>query len=111
MTEILREICGTGIVMQPSENDLATPQLRPVAGAVHARQRRRCRVQVAALPLCALPGDVVSFGMRQDIYEYWHVPATRAAIGSTSCAPTINPTLRERIKDMCSRPLPHGEVP
>ena len=30
MVELLREICGSGIIMQPSENDLASPELRPL---------------------------------------------------------------------------------
>ena len=50
-----------------------------------------------------------SFGMRQDIYEYWH--------GGDPNRNRIN-LLRgfnqsdviDRIKDVISRPLPHGEV-
>src|SRR5262249_14633704 len=29
LVQLLREICGSGIIMQPSENDLASPELRP----------------------------------------------------------------------------------
>src|SRR5665213_4393370 len=29
MIELLREICASGIIMQPSENDLASPDIRP----------------------------------------------------------------------------------
>ncbi len=29
MVQILREVAGSGLIMQPSENDLASPELRP----------------------------------------------------------------------------------
>ena len=29
MVQLLREISGSGLIMQPSENDLANPELRP----------------------------------------------------------------------------------
>src|SRR5262245_66617207 len=29
MVQLLREVAGSGLIMQPSENDLANPELRP----------------------------------------------------------------------------------
>jgi hypothetical protein len=48
--------------------------------------------------------------MRQDIYEYWH--------GGDPNRNRINllrgydqSSITTRVKDLCSQPLPHGEVP
>ena len=71
MTELLREICGSGIVMQPSENDLANPEIRPSL----ERFMRGKDVDVeykSRLFRVAHELAMSSFGMRQDIYEYWH---------------------------------------
>ncbi len=108
MTELLRELCGSGIVMQPSENDLASPELRPFleqfmrGKGVDVEYKSR---------LFRLAHDLAmsSFGMRQDIYEYWH--------GGDPSRNRIN-LLRgydqsdviEQIKEMISKPLAHGEV-
>jgi aromatic ring hydroxylase len=108
MTELLREICGSGIVMQPSENDLANPELRPYL----ERFMRGKDVDVeykSRLFRFAHDLAMSSFGMRQDIYEYWH--------GGDPSRNRINllrgydqSEIMDRIKDMCSQPLPHGEV-
>jgi 4-hydroxyphenylacetate 3-monooxygenase oxygenase component len=109
MTELLREICGSGIVMQPSENDLANPELRP-----HLERFMRGKdVDVeykSRLFRFAHDLAMSSFGMRQDIYEYWH--------GGDPSRNRINllraydqSDIMERIKEVCSKPLPHGEVP
>jgi aromatic ring hydroxylase len=109
MTELLREICGSGIVMQPSENDLANPELRP-----YLEQFMRGKdVDVeykSRLFRFAHDLAMSSFGMRQDIYEYWH--------GGDPSRNRINllrgynqDDIKDRIKEMCSKPLPHGEVP
>src|ERR1051326_1903123 len=69
MTELLREICGSGIVMQPSENDLASEVLRPSL----ERFMRGRGVDVeykSRLFRVAHELAMSSFGMRQDIYEY-----------------------------------------
>ena len=71
MTELLREICGSGIVMQPSENDLASPELRP---SLEQFMRGKDVDVEYKSRLFRFAHDLVmsSFGMRQDIYEYWH---------------------------------------
>jgi aromatic ring hydroxylase len=109
MVELLREICGSGIIMQPSENDLANPELRPYL----ERFMRGKDVDVEYKSrLFRFAHDLAasSFGMRQDIYEYWH--------GGDPNRNRINllrnydqSDIINRIKDEISRPLPHGEVP
>ena len=108
MTELLKEICGSGIIMQPSENDLANPEIhRFVSQFMRGKDvdvEYKSRLFRFAHDLAAS-----SFGMRQDIYEYWH--------GGDPNRNRIN-LLRgfnqsdviDRIKDVISRPLPHGEV-
>ena len=71
MTELLREICPSGIIMQPSENDLASPTIRPYLDRYmrgkDADVEYKSRLFRLAHDLAAS-----SFAMRQDIYEYWH---------------------------------------
>ena len=109
MTEILREICGCGIVMQPSENDLANPELRPFL----SQFMRGKDVDVeykSRLFRVAHDLAMSSFGMRQDIYEYWH--------GGDPSRNRINlmraynqDDIKDLVKDLISRPLLHGTDP
>ena len=71
MVELLREISGSGMIMQPSEADLASPEFRPYldrympgrgVGVAYKSRLFRLAHDLAAS----------SFGMRQEIYEYWH---------------------------------------
>ena len=103
MVELLREICGSGIIMQPSEKDLASSDLRPYLD----RYMRGKGVDVEYKSrLFRLAHDlaVSSFGMRQEIYEYWH--------GGDPNRNRINlmrnydqADITERVRDMLSRPL------
>jgi 4-hydroxyphenylacetate 3-monooxygenase oxygenase component len=71
MVQLLREIAGSGLIMQPSERDLANPELRPYL----AQYMRGKDVDVdykARLFRLAHDLAVSSFGMRQELYEYWH---------------------------------------
>ncbi len=71
MVQLLREISGSGMIMQPSENDLANPELRPYLD----RYMRGKGVGVeykSRLYRLAHDLAVSSFGMRQEVYEYWH---------------------------------------
>ena len=108
MTELLRELCGSGIVMQPSEADLANPELRPYL----ERFMRGKDVDVeykSRLFRFAHDLAMSSFGMRQDIYEYWH--AGDPSRNRINLLRSYNQEdIMERIRDWCSRPLPHGEV-
>ena len=108
MTTLLMEICGSGIVMQPSENDLANPELRPYLdqymGGKGVGVDYKSRIFRFAHDLA-----MSSFGMRQDIYEYWH--------GGDPNRNRINllrgydqRDITERLKEICQSPLPHGEV-
>jgi 4-hydroxyphenylacetate 3-monooxygenase len=108
MVELLREICASGIIMQPSENDLASPDIRPYLD----KYMRGKGVDVDYKSrLFRLAHDLAasSYGLRQDIYEYWH--------GGDPARNRINllrsfdqSAMQGRIRDMLSQPLPHGEV-
>ena len=105
MVQLLREISGSGMIMQPSENDLANPDLRPYLD----RYMRGKGVGVEYKSrLYRLANDlaVSSFGMRQEVYEYWH--------GGDPNRNRINllrtfdqSAVTDQIKDLISRPLPH----
>jgi len=106
MIQILREVSGSGLIMQPSENDLANPELRTYL----ERYMRGKGVDVeykSRLYRLAHDLAVSSSGMRQEVYEYWH--------GGDPNRNRIN-LLRgidqgetmARIKDLVSRPLPNG---
>ena len=106
MVQLLREIAGSGLIMQPSENDLANPELRPYLD----RYMRGKGVGVeykSRLYRLAHDLAVSSFGMRQEVYEYWH--------GGDPNRNRINLLNRydqdeiiSGIKDVLSKPLPHG---
>ena len=106
MVELLREISGSGLIMQPSEGDLANPEFRSYLD----RYMRGKGVGVeykSRLYRLAHDLAVSSFGMRQEVYEYWH--------GGDPNRNRIN-LLRSydqsemigRIKDLTSQPLLHG---
>jgi 4-hydroxyphenylacetate 3-monooxygenase len=109
MVQLLREIAGSGLIMQPSEKDLANPEFRPYLD----KYMRGKDVDVAyKARLLRLAHDlaVSSFGMRQELYEYWH--------GGDPNRNRIN-LLRsydqgeiiDRIRTLLSTPLAHGEMP
>ena len=107
MTELLREICGSGIVMQPSEHDL-TSALRP---SLERFMRGRDVSVEYKSRLFRVAHDLAmsSFGMRQDIYEYWHAgDPSRNRINLLRAYDQSDIT--EMIKELCSKPLPHGEA-
>lgn len=108
MIELLKQLAGSGILMQPSENDLANPELRPFLNQfMHGKDvdvGYKSRLFRFAHELGAS-----SFGMRQEIYEYWH--------GGDPNRNRINllrsldqHEMMARIKEMCAQPLRHGEV-
>jgi aromatic ring hydroxylase len=71
VVEILRKIGASGIIMQPSERDLAHPELRPFL----ERYMRGRNIGVDEKSrLFRLAWDLAAdgFGTRQEIYEYWH---------------------------------------
>jgi aromatic ring hydroxylase len=109
MVQLLREIAGSGLIMQPSEQDLANPELRPYLDK-YMRGKGVDAPYKARLLRLAHDLAVSSFGMRQELYEYWH--------GGDPNRNRIN-LLRsydqrdiiERIKSLVSRPLAHGSSP
>jgi aromatic ring hydroxylase len=106
MVQILREISGSGIIMQPSEADLANPELRPYL----ERYMRGKNVDVeykSRLYRLAHDLSVSSFGMRQEVYEYWHSgDPSRNRINVLRRFDQSE--IREQIEELVSKPLPHG---
>jgi len=71
VAQILREIGGSGLIMQPSEADLANPELRPYL----ERYMRGADVSVdykSRLMRLGFDLTISSFANRQELYEYWH---------------------------------------
>ena len=106
MVQILREVAGSGLIMQPSENDLASPELRPYLDR-YLRGKGVDAEYKSRLYRLAHDLAVSSSGMRQEVYEYWH--------GGDPNRNRINllrgfnqDATRSRIEDLISRPLPHG---
>ncbi len=106
MVQLLREICGAGLIMQPSENDLASPELRPYL----ERYMRGKGVDVDYKSrLYRLANDlaVSSFGMRQEVYEYWHAGDPNR--NRINLMRTFNQQdITERIKALLAQPLSHS---
>ena len=109
MVQLLREIAGSGLIMQPSEQDLAHPELRPYLEK-YMRGKGVDATYKARLLRLAHDLAVSSFGMRQELYEYWH--------GGDPNRNRIN-LLRsydqrdviERIQHLIAKPLAHGSTP
>jgi 4-hydroxyphenylacetate 3-monooxygenase len=109
MVQLLREIAGSGLIMQPSEKDLASPEFRPYLEK-YMRGKGVDVVYKARLLRLAHDLAVSSFGMRQELYEYWH--------GGDPNRNRIN-LLRsydqrdmiDRIKRLLAQPLAHGSMP
>lgn len=109
MTELMRQICGSGIIMQPSEKDLANPEIRKYLD----RYMRGKDVDVEYKSrLFRLAHDLAasSFAMRQDIYEYWH--------GGDPNRNRINlmrsydqSEVMDQVRELLKQPLAHGETP
>ena len=103
MVELMREICASGIIMQPSENDLANPEIRRYLD----RYMRGKDVEVeykSRLFRLAHELAASSFGLRQETYEYWH--------GGDPNRNRINllrsfdqRAMKERIRELLQRPL------
>ena len=69
--EILRNIGTSGILMQPSEADLANEELRPLLDR-YMRGRNIGAAEKSRLFRLAWDLTCDSFGMRQELYEYLH---------------------------------------
>jgi 4-hydroxyphenylacetate 3-monooxygenase len=110
VSELVRQIGGSGLLMQPSEADLASPELRPLL----ERYMHGADIGVDEKSrLFRLGWDLTisAFGMRQELYEYWHRgDITR---NRTNLYLRYNRTaVTDRIKELISKPLasPNGIV-
>jgi 4-hydroxyphenylacetate 3-monooxygenase len=95
--------------VQPSEKDLANPEIRQYLD--HYMRGKDVDVEYKSL-LLRLTHDLaaLSFGLRQEIYEYWH--------GGDPNRNHINllrsfdrREMKGRIKELLQHPLPRGEMP
>ena len=68
MVQLLREVSGSGLIMQPSENDLANPELRPYLDR-YMRGKSVDAEYKSRLYRLAHDLAVSSSGMRQEVYE------------------------------------------
>ena len=104
LIEIVRDVGASGLIMQPSEADLAQPELRPYL----ERYMRGHNIGVDEKSrLFRLAWDLAgdSSGMRQELYERWH----RGDIVRNRNNLYLRYDRRrivERIRHMISQPLP-----
>ena len=108
MVELLREICASGIIMQPSEKDLAHPEIRCYLD----RYMRGRDVDVeykSRLFRLAHELAASSFGLRQEIYEYWHAGDPNRNRVNLLRSYDQN-AMKARIRELLHQPLPHGEA-
>ena len=108
MVQLLREISGAGMIMQPSEHDFMNPEFRPYLDK-YMRGKDVDALSKARLLRLAHDLAISSFGMRQELYEYWH--------GGDPNRNRINllrgydqSDMMDRIKTLLSTPLAHGEM-
>jgi 4-hydroxyphenylacetate 3-monooxygenase len=105
MVQLLREVAGSGLIMQPSENDLAHPEFRPYL----EKYMRGKDVDVAYKSrLFRLAHDLAmsSFGMRQEVYEYWHGgDPNRNRINLLRSYDQTD--MIDQVKALIAQPLPH----
>jgi len=108
MVQLLREIAGAGMIMQPSENDFMNPEFQPYLDK-YMRGKDVDATSKARLFRLAHDLAISSFGMRQELYEYWH--------GGDPNRNRINllrsydqSDMIDRIKALLSKPLAHGEM-
>jgi aromatic ring hydroxylase len=106
MVQLLREIAGSGLIMQPSARDLAHPEVRPYLEKYMRGKDMNVEYKARLLRL-AHDLAVSSFGMRQELYEYWH--------GGDPNRNRVNllrsydqHAVMERIKALVAQPLAHG---
>ncbi len=71
MVQILRQVAASGLIMQPTEADLANPELRPFLD-LYMRGHDIGAAEKARLFRLGWELAGSSFGMRQELYEYLH---------------------------------------
>ncbi|WP_125614936.1 4-hydroxyphenylacetate 3-hydroxylase family protein [Specibacter cremeus] len=71
MVQIMRQIAASGLIMQPTEADLASPELRPFLD-LYMRGHDIGAAEKARLFRLGWELAGSGFGMRQELYEYLH---------------------------------------
>jgi 4-hydroxyphenylacetate 3-monooxygenase len=105
MTAILREVGTSGLVMQPSEADLANPELRPYLDR-YMRGRNLGVAEKARLFRLGWELAADSFGMRQELYERLH-RGDLLRNRSNLYRAYDRSRIVERIRKLIAEPLPH----
>ncbi|UED83244.1 4-hydroxyphenylacetate 3-hydroxylase family protein [Streptomyces profundus] len=103
--EIVRRVGASGVVMQPSEADLAHPELRPLLD----RYMRGKNIDAAAKSrLFRLAWDLVAdgFGARQEMYEYLHRGDLGAGRVRLYRSWSDRGELEERLRGLLAQPIP-----
>jgi 4-hydroxyphenylacetate 3-monooxygenase/anthranilate 3-monooxygenase (FAD)/4-hydroxyphenylacetate 3-monooxygenase len=107
MVQLLREISGAGMIMQPSEHDFMNPEFRPYLDK-YMRGKDVDALSKARLLRLAHDLAISSFGMRQELYEYWHGGDPNR--NQTNLLRSYDRAMMDRIKTLLT-PLAHGEMP
>jgi aromatic ring hydroxylase len=102
--DIVQQIGGLELLSQPSEKDLANPELRPyldklIGGGDTSATAQRVRLFRLAYDLC-----ISTFATRQEVYEYWHrgdVTRNRSNLYSRYDRGQV----MERIKKLIAEPM------
>lgn len=109
LLELCKDMAGGGIVMQPSEGDLANESLRPLLEEFMAS--RNLPVAETAR-LFRLAWDVIGdgTGVRRDLYDRWLLGDLFANKNAMYLSYDRS-ALEARIKEYISHPLPVGDAP
>ena len=103
LSEIVRQIGTSGLIMQPSERDLANPALRPFLDR-YMRGKKMGVVEKSRLFRLGWDLVVDSFGMRQDLYEFLHrgdISRNRTNLYLSYDRTAIADRIAEMIRDPC----------
>ena len=104
MSEILRQIAASGLIMQPSEADLLSPGLKPFLEKYMGGKDQEV---TSKSRLFRLAWDLTcdSYGLRQELYERWHRgDVTRNRINLLKSVDFDQ--VRAKITRLISQPLP-----
>ncbi|MGH2586936.1 MAG: 4-hydroxyphenylacetate 3-hydroxylase N-terminal domain-containing protein [Dehalococcoidia bacterium] len=107
VVEILRDLGGTGLIMQPSEGDLASPELRPYLDRyLNGTKLDTARTARLLRLAWGLVGD--STGARQELHERW-LRGDIVQLRNELFAAYDRSEIVGRIREMVTKPLPIPE--
>ncbi len=109
LLELAKDIAGGGVVLQPSEADLANEELRPLLEEFMA-SRNLPVAETARLFRIAWDVMADGTGARRDLYDRWLLGDTFSNKNALYLA-YDRTDLEQRIKDFIANPLPVGDAP